>query len=243
MNLPPATERLQTTREVNYMILAIALAVIGLVVIGIAALVLLGERAYGRALRWQAGIQDLHGILLHPGRFYHPGHTWIMPEGVGTVRVGMDDFGRKLVGDIRNVELPAKGSRLRRGEEAVQLDCGEKRARLLSPVDGVVTTVNEGVAREGSALERDPYGKGWLFTAEVADRGFTSLPTGSAAVDWMKRETGRLAMFLHGELGVTAADGGELVPRPPEMLSDDQWEHLVSAFFHPSEHRGEHSEQ
>ena len=225
------------------MILAIALAVFGLVVIGAAVLILAGERAYERVQRWRAGLQDLRGVLLHPGLFYHPGHTWIMPEGSGSVRVGLDDFGRKLVGDIRSVDLPPTGSRVRRGEAAVQVDCGTKHARLLSPVDGVVTAVNEAVAREGSTLERDPYGKGWLFTAEVSDRGFTSLPTGSAAIDWMNRETGRLSMFLHGELGVTAADGGEIVPRPPEMLSDDQWEHLVSAFFHTSEHRSGHSEQ
>lgn len=225
------------------MILAVALAVIGLMVVGIAGMILLGERAYERALRWQAGIHDLHGVLLHPSLFYHPGHTWIAPEGVGTVRVGLDDFGRRLVGDIRSVELPAMGAQLRRGEEAVQLDCGEKRARLLSPVDGIVTAVNEAVTREGSTVERDPYGKGWLFTAAVRDREFTKLPTGNAAIDWMKQERGRLAMFLHGELGVTAADGGDLVPRPPEMLSDDQWEHLIGAFFDAPEERSGHPEQ
>jgi glycine cleavage system H lipoate-binding protein len=157
-----------------------------------------------------------------------------MPQESGTVRIGLDDFGRRLVDGIQRVGLPAKGSRVRQGEAAVDLDCGQKHARLLSPVDGIVVDVNEKLERNGSSLERDPYGKGWLFKAKVSDPGFTDLPTGNAAIDWMEWETGRLSMFLHGELGATAADGGDLVPRPPEMLSDDQWEHLVMAFFHTS---------
>jgi hypothetical protein len=133
------------------------------------------------------------------------------------------------------VELPPKGSRVRQGRAAVQLDCGEKRAKLLSPVSGLVTAVNESLAREGSALERDPYGKGWLFAAKVSNQRFKKLPTGVAATEWLKREIGRLSVFLQGELGITAADGGDLVPKPPRMLSEDQWENLVEAFFHTSE--------
>jgi len=225
------------------MLLAFAMAVACIVLIGIAGLVMVGERAHERARRWKAGLRDLRGVLLHPGLFYHPGHTWIMPQENGTVRIGLDDFGRRLVEGIQRVGLPPKGSLVHRGEAAVRLDCGEKHARLLSPVDGVVTAVNEALARDGSSLERDPYGKGWLFKAKVSDPAFTDLPTGKAAIDWMEWETGRLSMFLHGELGATAADGGDLVPRPPEMLSDDQWEHLVMAFFHTSTAPGEVPEQ
>ena len=215
------------------MILAFGMAVVCLAVLGMWGVVLAGEWSYERVRRWRAGLRDLRGVLLHPGLFYHPGHTWVMPQGNGMVRIGLDDFGRRLVDGVQGVELPRKGARVRQGEAAVQLDCGQKRARLLSPVDGVVTAVNGALTRDGSALERDPYGTGWLFSAKVFDRRFASLPTGEA-VDWMRRETGRLFIFLQGELGVTLADGGDLVPRPPDMLSDEQWNTLVRDFFRTS---------
>ena len=32
------------------------------------------------------------------GVYYHPGHTWVIPEGDNVFRVGWDDFARRLVG-------------------------------------------------------------------------------------------------------------------------------------------------
>lgn len=216
------------------MILAFTLAIVSLLLLGMLGLFLLGEKGYEKAWHWRMGLQEVGGFLLHPDLYYHRGHTWVMPQGDGTVRIGLDDFGRRLVDGIRRVILPPNGSMVLEGEAAVQLDCGTKRAKLLSPVDGVVTAVNEALTREGSALERYPYGKGWLFTARVHDQRFTRLPTGAAAMEWLKREAGRLSLFLHRELGVTAADGGDLIPTPPAMLSDEQWETLIRAFFYTS---------
>lgn len=213
------------------MILAFGLAILCLALLAVWGLILAGERGHERAYRWRMGIRELQGFFVHPGLFYHPGHTWIMPEANGTVRVGLDDFGRRLVDGVRRVGLPERGSQLTRGKVAVQLDCGKKHADLLSPVDGVVTAINDALSEEGAALERDPYGKGWLFTAKVSNQAFRGLPTGSAAMDWLRREVGRLSVFFNEELGMTAADGGELIRKPPRMLSDDQWEHLVKAFF------------
>lgn len=216
------------------MILAIALALIALFLIGIWGLLLVGEKSHAIATRWLLGLQEVRGFLLHPRLFYHPGHTWVMPEGNGTVRIGIDDFGRRLIDGICNVSLPAKGSQLTEGELAVQLHCGGRKVRLVSPVDGVVTAVNKPLTKDGAVLERDPYGKGWLFTAKVSDQKFMDFPTGAAAMEWLMREIGRLSVFLHADLGVTAADGGELISKPPLMLSDEQWENLIRTFFHAS---------
>lgn len=215
------------------MILAFAFGVLCLVLAALWGLLLVGEKGRVRARQWMAGLQRLHGFLFHPGVFYHPGHTWVMAEANDCVRIGIDDFGRRLLDGLRRVELPARGARVRQGEAAIALACGTKAARLLAPVDGIVTAVNKSVIRGGRALERDPYGKGWLFRVKVADRSFMRLPTGATALDWLKRETDRLGVFLHAELGVTAADGGELVPAPARLLDEHQWETLVDTFFRP----------
>lgn len=215
------------------MILAFALGIVCLVLAAAWGLLILAARGHLRAHQWRMGLERLQGFLFHPGLFYHPGHTWVMSEPDGSVRVGVDDFGRRLLDGVRRVELPIRGAAVRQGEAAVALACGRNAARLLSPVDGTVTAVNKRVTEGGRALERDPYGKGWLFRVKVADRSFTRLPTGAAALDWLKRETDRLGVFLHAELGVTAADGGELVSAPARLLDEHQWETLVDTFFRP----------
>lgn len=216
------------------MILAFTLALVALALICVWGLVWAGKAGRVRERQWRMGLQKLQGFLVHPGLFYHPGHTWVMAEGNGTVRVGIDDFGRKLVDGVRKVKLPPCGTRIHAGESVVKLDCGKREARLVSPVEGVVTAVNDQVAEDSRIFEGDPYGRGWLVRVEVSDRKFTGLPTGAAALDWLKREADRLGVFLHAELGITAADGGELVARPARILDEHQWESLVAAFFHPA---------
>ena len=48
---------------------------------------------------------------------YHQGHTWIRPEksSPGLVRVGMDDFARKLLGRIDSVDFPKVGMHVTAG--------------------------------------------------------------------------------------------------------------------------------
>jgi glycine cleavage system H lipoate-binding protein len=176
------------------------------------------------------GLHSVGGFLLHPDVYYHHGHSWIMPDEDGTVRIGLDDFGRKLVDGMRKISLPEKGSSLREGKAAVTLGCGKKYAHLLSPVNGVVTEVNASAA-EGATVAQDPYGKGWLIKAKILDEAYRALPTGANAMEWLKAEAGRLAIFLNKELGMTAADGGELIAKPAAMLSDEQWQSMVAAFF------------
>ena len=196
---------------------------------------LVGRRLYRAARDWRDSLQTVEGFLLHPGLHYHAGHTWVMALGGGTVRVGIDDFGRKIVDGIRGMKLPSRGSKVVEGEVAVHLDCGTRHAKLLSPVDGVVVEVNEALVRGGALpdeVEQDPYGKGWLFTVMVPDRRFMRLPTSATAREWLKWEADRLSLLMHRELGALAADGGDLISKPSATLSEEQWQALTRTFFH-----------
>lgn len=213
------------------MILAFAFTLAFLVVAGLWAIAVGGLKGHRFVHRWRAGIRELDGFLVRPCLFYHPGHTWVLRGNGDTVRIGLDDFGRRLADGIRSVVLPPRGSAIREGSVVVELDCGRRKAALLSPVDGVVINLNPALLRKGSALEHDPYGKGWLFEAKVSSEKFTRLPTGAAALRWLRAETNRLSVFLNDEVGVTAADGGELISRPPSTLEGEQWESLAREFF------------
>lgn len=218
------------------MILMIPLTIAyGLLLLGAIALWVLAWKFFRLARDWRSGVQKVGSFFLHPGLYYHRGHTWVMPQRDGTVRIGLDDFGRRIVDGIRKVELPPKGATVVEGEVAVHLKCGKRQAKLLSPVDGVIVEVNESLMKGGALpddLERDPYGDGWLFTVRVSDRKFANLPTGTSATDWLRWEEDRLSHLLHQELGVMAADGGDLISRPASLLGEESWATLTRTFFH-----------
>ena len=109
------------------------------------------------------------------------------------------------------------------GAPAVTVACGARTAVIPSPVTGTVVAVNSAVSRRPSLVESSPYGRGWLFSVRPASDTYRSFPTGAKARAWFHADETRLAHFLEGELGLAAADGGELVLPPPALLSEDQW--------------------
>lgn len=184
-----------------------------------------------RRPRRRVGLRKVGDLLLHPGFFYHRGHTWVMPYAVGEARVGLDDFGRRLLDGIRAIHVPPPETILQQGQAVVALDCGEHHAWLVSPVDGVITAVNEELLEDPSLLARDSYGDGWLFAVRLRDESFATYPTGNAAAEWLRRETDRLCTLLHEDLGLTATDGGSLIAAPAAAFGPVQWDALVRAFF------------
>src|SRR6185369_17569091 len=89
------------------------------------------------------------------GVFLDPGHTWVHLAHSGAAHVGLDAFARKVVGRIDGVELPAVGEEVHRGDKLFAIRQGERTASFQSPVDGVVTTVGEALARHPEAIGAD----------------------------------------------------------------------------------------
>lgn len=210
-------------------VFVIIMAVLGLLALG--AVVYAGVEGYRWTRRRAMTLERVDGFRLRPDAHYHPGHTWALARPDGSVRVGLDDFARRLLSHVDAVRLPARGSALCAGETALEVNCWGKQARFRSPVTGVVASVNRKVAEDGSPVSRDPYGGGWLFTVVPADAGFRALPTGLAARRWLAEEADRLRRFFAADLGLTAADGGDVVAHPPVTLDAGQWAALTRTFF------------
>ncbi len=167
------------------------------------------------------------------GLYHAPAHTWVKRRG-SSVRVGLDRIAQRIVLGVEAVELPQPGRKLKQGELSSCIVCGDKSAFIASPVDGVVTAVNEALYRDPSILRGDSYREGWLF--EMAPVSFSSkhLRHGRSARRWLGAEAARLRQFLERDLGVAAADGGELVLGTPTLLSYEVWSALTEGFLaHP----------
>jgi len=128
------------------------------------------------------------------GAFVSPGHAWAQIEADGQVWIGLDDFGRKALQSVERVELPAAGTKVRRGEPLFVLRRGTEIARFRAPVSGEVTRANPMLQREPGLLMQSPYERGWVCVVRPTDLA-SELPgmrIGKPVVAWYQEEIARL---------------------------------------------------
>jgi glycine cleavage system H lipoate-binding protein len=172
------------------------------------------------------------------GVFYGPGHTWARLEANGAVRVGIDDFARRLMGRVDRIESAPAGAALGRTDAAFVVHQGAKTAAFAPPVEGVVTSVNDRVLRDPADLEADPYGAGWLMLLEPRRlaHDLRELRIADEARTWLRGEVARVRDFVASQIpadavGATAQDGGVPVAGVLEQMDDRAWERFESEFL------------
>ena len=178
------------------------------------------------------GISEVAGFKLAADTYYHDGHTWAKPEYGGRVRVGLDDFGAKLLGQLKSIELPDIGHELKQGEEGFLVKRNGDTAKVLSPLDGVIAHVNKDIFENPSLINESPYENGWLFIIEPSKlrKNLKSLHYGDDAKDFIGKERDQLFNMAHGEMRL-AADGGASVDDLTKDLKGKEWTKFVSVFL------------
>jgi glycine cleavage system H protein len=162
-----------------------------------------------------------------------PNHTWVAPRGRdGTLAVGVDEVAERLLPSATSVELPAPGMVVRRGDPIAVIRAGRRAIRVGAPVDGTIVRVNRRARRNPALVKEDPYGSGWLFAIAPKDAGWRSFRGGAIAELWIAAERRRLALLVEEQLGLAAADGGELVDPAPALLAEDGWRRVVASMLH-----------
>ncbi len=165
-----------------------------------------------------------------PGAFHARGHTWLRLADDGRVRLGLDRFLRHAAGTPDRVELPATGSRIRKGDTLVTVIKGDRQFSLKSPVSGDVVAVNGSKAglRTGE----------WVVCIEPIRLGaeLKRLLIGEEAVDWIKQEAARFREFLvdgfaAAPVPVTLPDGGIPVEGVLNLLPEGQWAEFEDEFL------------
>ena len=172
------------------------------------------------------------GFLLPETLRYHPGHTWAQSEGPKLVRTGIDDFAARLIGKVEKISLPQRGQWVRQGQKIVTLHRNGVATDLVSPVEGVVTEINDAAAADPERARRDPYGEGWLVAVEAPDSklNFRNLLSGDIARWWMEEAAARLRKHLPMAEGAMA-DGGVAVDDLSVHLPDQDWGTVTREFF------------
>lgn len=171
------------------------------------------------------------GFVVAEDLYYHEGHTWARPEYGGRVRVGLDDFARRLVGKLKRAELPPVGREVRQGQVAFTLRRNGHTVQVLSPVDGIVVYQNGQLIKDPLTLHSSPYERGWLVVVEPTSlrRNLKELYFGEEVHKFMLAEKEKL-LSLSSEVPL-AADGGVAVEDLFEELGEESWLKAVKTFL------------
>jgi glycine cleavage system H protein len=163
---------------------------------------------------------------------FHPGHTWVMNEGHENARIGLDGFATNLLGKIDKIEIMGLNRWVRQGQKLGSITANGKTMDIMSPIEGVVTTMNHDALRDPEVLTTDPYGAGWICTVKAPEMtsNFRNLFRGDMVAAWMGESLRRLNTYA-APLGAAVADGGVPVPGLMAKLDAATQQAMIHEFF------------
>jgi len=169
------------------------------------------------------------------GVFISEGHCWAGISQEGAVRIGIDDFAKKLIGKIDDIEFPNLGMAIAKGQPLFSIKQGKKLIHFNSPVSGQVGKVNLDLGDNLETLDYSTYEKNWIcvIDADKLDTELTQLKIGKNAVnfyqDEIDRYTKRIKDFIKN--GDDKKDSFELYWGQLQNLEDKDWYIITGEFF------------
>ncbi len=100
---------------------------------------------------------------------YTKDHEYVRRDGGGLLTVGITDYAQGELGDVVFVSLPQPGTRVTAHQPFGTIEAVKAVAELFSPVSGEVVEVNDALERDPAAVNRDPYGAGWMVKLRPSD--------------------------------------------------------------------------
>lgn len=178
-------------------------------------------------------MQREYGFSIPEGYAFHPGHTWVLKEGGENARVGMDSFAANLLGKIDHVDVIGLNRWVRQGQKLASFRVGDKAFELVSPVEGVITSVNRDAIEDPGVIGRDPYQSGWIAMVKSPDLATNqkNLVQGSMVAPWLQNSVTRLNGMVSQLAPTMAADGGLPMAGLLQRVSTELRGKLVKEFF------------
>ncbi len=167
-----------------------------------------------RAAAAQAALPpgDLLGFPMPVDRLYHRGHAWVRKENDGTLAVGLDELGARLIGKPERLELPEIGQRLHTNGAGWRVGRNGSTVRVLAPIEG--TVLSTGGPDQGWYLKLRP---------DTPQPDTRHLLRDGEAVRWMSCELDRLQLLATHGACPALADGGAPVADLGDALPKGEW--------------------
>ena len=84
------------------------------------------------------------------------------------VRIGITDYAQGELGDVVFVNLPKVGDKVEHHQSFGAIEAVKAVSELYAPLAGEVVEVNAALESDPAAVNRDPYGEGWMIALRLA---------------------------------------------------------------------------
>jgi hypothetical protein len=160
------------------------------------------------------------GLPFPADRMYHRGHTWVRREDDGTVTVGLDALGERMIGKDAEVRLPAPGTALETNGVAWRVRKEQSEAHVLAPISGEVMETG------------GPGAPFYLRLKPALPLSTRHLLTPAEVKPWLLRELERLQIMMPAASELPSlADGGVPVDDLPAACPQANWDAVWGRMF------------
>lgn len=95
---------------------------------------------------------------------YTAAHSWLSPQPDGVWRVGYTKFATRMLGDLVETGMEVKmGSTVEIGQIIGWIECLKAASDVYCVAQGTLVGANANLEANPEWLQKDPYGKGWLY--------------------------------------------------------------------------------
>ncbi|MBU0475033.1 MAG: hypothetical protein KKF62_12840 [Bacteroidetes bacterium] len=169
-------------------------------------------------------VHDGNVIHIPSNLFFSKGHTWLKKNKNGLMEIGIDPFGSTALGTLSILKCAEVGEELKRGGMIFEGSYGNKTVKFLSPVNGIVKSVNPGIIGKKISNPYESWGVQLVSNDSPENRDLFF--SGSDALNWIKNEFSKLKYFIDDNspivefVGETMYDGGSLSNDVVSLLLD-----------------------
>ena len=97
-------------------------------------------------------------------RLYAKNHMWAQPQSSGAMRCGFAAYAVRLLQDVYFLEWDyAAGTPVSERQKIGFIESSKAESELFSPLTGVLSTINDELLADPSAINTDKYVRGWIF--------------------------------------------------------------------------------
>jgi len=173
------------------------------------------------------------GLDIPQGYCFHPGHTWVVDEGRQNARIGIDAFAGNLFGKIDSIEVADLNRWVRQGQPLCTITREGRSIDVLSPVEGVLISVNHEVVKNPDLAIEDPYRNGWVCVIKAPEMATNvkNLLQGPVVLPWLQNCLVRVGAMVQQLTPALAQDGGLPVKGLLFQVDASTQQQLVKEFF------------
>ena len=141
-----------------------------------------------------------HEFNVPAGIFVSQNHTWVNIEMNGTARVGIDDFVRKIIGKIDEVELPKLNQKIKKGDLLFSIKQNSHTINISSPISGRITLINTEHIEHPEWIVIKPFELSWMCCIEPSNLSeeLHSLKIGEDTINWYREEINKYNEIVKG---------------------------------------------